>query len=90
MTFSDFLIVTNIFELLNKARKFMEINHSSCTLHVLLCHHSVQFKRRSIPVPENDEFLSISKSSLIDVIVISRTSTVCGTFSVNIVRLKME
>lgn len=68
----------------------MEINHSSCTLHVLLCHQSVQFIKRSIPVPENNEFLSISKSSFIDIIVLSRTSTVCGTFSVNIVRLKME
>lgn len=69
----------------------MEINHSSCTLHVLLCHQSVQFIKRSIPVPENDEFLSISKSSLIDIIVLSRTSTVCGTFNiVNIVILNME
>lgn len=68
----------------------MEINHSSCTLYVLLCHQSVQFIKRSIPVPENDEFLSISKSSFIDIIVLSRTSTVCGTFSVNSVRLKME
>lgn len=68
----------------------MEINHSSCTLHVLLCHQSVQFIKRSIPVPENDEFLSISKSSFIDIIDLRRTSTVCGTFSVNIVRLKTE
>lgn len=69
----------------------MEINHSSCTLHVLLCHQSVQLIKRSIPVPENDEILSISKLSLIDSIVFSRTSTVCGTFNiVNIVILNME
>lgn len=69
----------------------MEIYHSSCTLHVLLCHQSVQLIKRSIPVPENDVILSISKLSLIDIIVLSRTSTVCGTFNiVNIVILDME
>lgn len=69
----------------------MEIYHSSCTLHVLLYHQSVQLIKRSMPVLENDEILSISKLSLIDIIVFSRTSTVCGTFNiVNIVILNME
>lgn len=70
----------------------MEIYYSSCTLHVLnLCHQSVQLIKRSIPVPENDEILSISKLSLIYIIVLSRTSTVCGTFNiVNIAILNME
>lgn len=69
----------------------MEIYHSSCTLHVLLCHQSVQLIKRSIPVPENDEILSISKLSLVNIIVLSRTSTVCGTFNiVNIAILNIE
>lgn len=69
----------------------MEIYHSSCTLHVLLCHQSVQLIKISIPVPENDEILSISKLSLVNIIVLSRTSTVCGTFNiVNIAILNME